>query len=306
MVRRRPVPWIHRWSRVLIAAIAVLGILITGYLTIISFSNNVAACPIKGCDQVLTSEYAKVFGLPLALYGLLAYTSMGIAAIAPLAIKADQQKKLHADVDNWSWLFLFMGSTAMFLFSAYLMYILSTEIKSFCIYCFASALSSTSLFLLTILGRAWEDVGQLFFTGVVVGVITLVGTLGVYSHVGKPPVAASSSHWTGPPITTVSGEAEIALAEHLSKIGAKEYGSFNCGHCYNQKLLFGAEAVEKLNYVECNPNAPKNQAELCVQAKIEGTPTWEINGKQYPGTQSLEQLADLSGYDGPRNFKNRL
>lgn len=300
--RRRSTPWIHRWSRFLIAGVAGLGTLLTAYLTIVSFAGTSAICPTSGCDQVLTSPYARVFGLPLSLYGLLAYLGMGMIAMAPLAVNAEQNKQLRANLDNWTWLLLFMGGTAMTLFSGYLMYLLTGKIKAVCLYCIASAVFSASLFVLTIIGRAWEDIGQLMFTGIIVGTVTLIGTLGIYANLNQP--AATNSHWTGPKITTTSGPAEIALAEHLSKIGAKEYGAFTCGHCYQQKQLFGAEAAEKLPYIECSPQAKNNQAKLCTKAGIEGTPTWEIKGKQYPGVQSLETLADISGYNGPRDFKN--
>src|SRR4028119_1082341 len=85
--RRQSTPWIHRWSRPLIGAIAVLGALVTAYLTAVKLSGNSAACPTSGCEQVLSSPYATVFGLPLALFGCLAYTSMAIFALAPLAVK---------------------------------------------------------------------------------------------------------------------------------------------------------------------------------------------------------------------------
>ncbi len=300
--RRRSAPWIHRWSRFLIAGIAGLGALLTAYLTIVSLSGTSALCPTSGCDQVLTSPYAKVFGLPLALYGFLAYLGMGSAAVAPLVVNADQNKKLRADLENWTWMFLFMGGTAMMLFSGYLLYLLTGKIKALCIYCIASAIFSATLFVLTVIGRIWDDIGQLVFTGIIVGTVTLISTLGVYASLDRP--AVSTGHWTGPAITTTSGAAEIALAEHLSRIGAKEYGASNCGHCYAQKQLFGAEAAEKLPYIECNPQAKNSQVELCRQANIEGTPTWEIKGKKYPGTQSLQTLAEISGYDGSRDFKN--
>ncbi|NEO03070.1 MAG: hypothetical protein F6K50_49480, partial [Moorea sp. SIO3I7] len=39
-----------------------------------------------------------------------------------------------------------------------------------------------------------------------------------------------------------------------------------------------------------------SQTNLCIEAKIRGFPTWEINGRFYPGMLSLEQLAKFSGY----------
>jgi hypothetical protein len=41
-----------------------------------------------------------------------------------------------------------------------------------------------------------------------------------------------------------------------------------------------------------------------MKANIQGFPTWEIKGKQYKGEKSLAELANLSGYQGDRKFKN--
>ena len=76
MRRKRPIPWIHRWSRPLMAGIASVGAAVTAYLTITKLAGGSAACPTSGCNVVLSSPYATVFGLPLTLFGFLAYTSL--------------------------------------------------------------------------------------------------------------------------------------------------------------------------------------------------------------------------------------
>jgi uncharacterized membrane protein len=319
MNRRRSTPWIHRWSRPILAAIALIGASVTAYLTVIKLSGNSAACPTSGCEQVLASPYATVFGLPLTLFGFLAYASMGVMALSPLWINSETQKKLRPTVENWSWLFLFIGATAMTVFSSYLMYVLATKLQVPCTYCIGSALLSSSLFVITLLGRSWEDVGQLFFTGIVVAMVVLVGTLGVYANVDKPATAQKPGEVVlAPPqgqlpkpgigweVTTTSGEAEIELAKHLTKVGAKEYGAWWCPHCHEQKQMFGKEAHREINDIECadNPQDPRDQAEVCEAANIKGYPTWVINGKTLEGPQDLHVLANESGYQGPRNFRN--
>ena len=82
--RRKDLPWIHRYARPLIAGLATIGAVVTAYLTISAFTGNSTACPTKGCDIVLSSPYATVFGQPLALFGFLAYAGMVVLAIAPL------------------------------------------------------------------------------------------------------------------------------------------------------------------------------------------------------------------------------
>lgn len=299
--RKRSIPWIHRWSRPIMAGIATIGAAVTAYLTVTKLTGDPTACPTGGCDVVLSSPYATLFGLPLALFGFLAYASMVVFAIAPLLIDSSRQKDLRANSERWTGLLLFMGATAMTIFSGYLMYLIAFVIKAVCIYCVGSALLSTSLLILSIIGRDWEEVGQLFFTGAIIGMITLVGTLGVYANVSNPRITAQPGGYT---ITSSSSAAEIALAQHLKQTGAKMYGAFTCPHCQNQKHLFGAEASKQLNYVECHPQGQNAQPQACQAAGIEGFPTWEINGQKYTGEKTLQELADLSNYQGARNFQN--
>ncbi|GAA6621270.1 vitamin K epoxide reductase family protein [Scytonema sp. NUACC26] len=316
MNRRRSTPWIHRWSRVLIGAIAILGAIITAYLTVVKFTQGSTACPTKSCDLVLSSEYATVFGLPLALFGFIAYAGMATCALAPLAFAPAQKKDIRTKLESTTWLLLLAGAIAMSIFSGYLMYLLFFKIQAVCIYCLASALFSISMLVLTLIGRNWEDIGQIFFTAIVVGMVTLIGTLGVYANVNNPVANANSNtptiSPTGQPkpgvgwdITTTSGEAEIQLARHLAKVGTKEYVAWWCPHCHEQKQLFGKEAYKEINAIECDPQGQKNpRPDLCQAAGIQGFPTWQINGKLYPNVQPLEKLAQISGYKGPRNFKN--
>lgn len=94
--------------------------------------------------------------------------------------------------------------------------------------------------------------------------LVLVGTLGIYGNVNNPRAATQGDY----AITTASGASEIALAQHLKKVGAKMYGAFTCFHCQNQKHLFGQEAASQFNYIECHPEGKNAQPDLCEAAKI--------------------------------------
>ncbi|HEY9821511.1 MAG TPA: vitamin K epoxide reductase family protein [Candidatus Sericytochromatia bacterium] len=326
MSRRRSAPWIHRWSRQLIGAIAGIGALLTAYLTVVKLTGNSVACTAgaaagaaagsaSSCNDVLSSPYATVFGLPLALFGCLAYTSMATFALAPLAVNSEQNKDLRSKLEDWTWLLLFTGATAMTIFSGYLMYLLAFKLKTVCLYCIGSALFSLSMLILTFIGRSWEDAGQLLFIGIVVGMVTLISTLGVYAQVGNPTANSGGGRTPIPEITTTpkppigwevtttSGEAEIALARHLKKVGVKEYFAYWCPHCFEQKQLFGKEAVKELNYVECAAEGKNGKPQVCIDAGVKAFPSWEINGKLTSGIKTLEELANETGYQGPRNFK---
>jgi uncharacterized membrane protein/glutaredoxin len=308
--RRRPTPWLHRWSRPLIGGIAALGALLTGYLTFSSFSGNKVACPTTACDVVLTSKYASLFDLPLSLFGCLAYLGMVVFALGPLLMQSPEAKDQRKRLEDTSWLLLFAGAVGMVIFSGYLMYILSAEIKVPCIYCIASASFTVLMLGLTIFGREWKDIGNLLFIGLIVGMITLIGSFGMYSMANRvgPEVtlqptgqAEEGVGWT---ITTTSGQAEIQLAQHLRQSGAKAYMGWTCPHCHEQKQLFGKEAAAELPRVECVSSGQNYQEQQCRTANIKAFPTWVINGKSYEGVRTLNRLADLSGYTGPRNFKN--
>jgi uncharacterized membrane protein len=320
MSRRRSLPWIYRWSRPLIGAIAIVGAILTAYLTVTKLTGGDVACSVEaarsgGCSDVLNSPYATVFGLPLSLFGFLAYTSMATFALGPLFVNQEENKGLRRQLENWTWLLLLAGATSMAVFSGYLMYILATELKTPCPYCIGSALFSLSLLVLAIVGREWEELGQIIFTAIIVGTITIVGTLAVYANVDNPSTVASGGRTPIPEpttnpqapvgweITTTSGEAEIALAKHLTAIGAKKYGAFWCPHCYEQKQLFGKEAFKEVKYIECDPQGKNPQTQACIDASIKSYPTWEIKGKFYQGVQLPEKLAELSGYTGLMNFK---
>lgn len=310
--RRRSTPWIQRWSRPIIGAIALLGAINTGYITVTKLFNTQAVCPTGGCEHVLSSPYATLFGLPLSLYGLVAYIGIATLALAPLAVSPEKNKSFRTTLENSTWLLLFAGSTAMLVFSGYLMNIMFSKFVSIygadgiCYFCLASAAFAASLFTVTLLGRSWEDVGQLFFVGTVVAVVTLVGTLGVYAPIeaAQTPATATAEQ-VGLAVQNDSGPAEIQLAQHLKQIGAKMYGAFTCPHCYEQKEFFGKQAAAQINYIECHPQGKNSQTELCKTAGLEGFPTWDIQGKRLVGRQTLEELANASGYTGSRDFRSR-
>ena len=306
MIRRRSTPWIHRWSRTVMGAIAAIGVVETAYLTIAKFTTGSVICPTSGCDKVLNSPYATVFGtVPLSLLGCLAYLSIAILALAPKAVNPNTNKGLHSQLENKTWQALFIITAAMVIFSSYLMYLMAFEIKELCIYCISSAVFSLSLFVLVLVGREWEDIGQLVFTGILVAMVSSIGALGLYNSVRSPAASVSTPGILAPAVTTTSGPAQLALARHLGEVGAKEYGAYWCPHCHEQKMLFGKEAAALIDYVECDPRGQNSRAEICqaAGANIKGFPTWEIKGQFYSGTQSLEKLADLSGYTGRETFK---
>ncbi len=289
------------YLRVILGAIATAGFVLNAYLTFTKLTESSVVCPVEGCDIVLNSPYAEVAGVPLSAFGAAAYLAMSVFALVPLVLKLPERKQQQL-LETGAWWLLLIGGTAMVCFSGYLMYLLAYEIKSPCVYCLASAGFSALLFVGALFGHSWEDIGDASFKSAIVAMVTAVGILGLYNFQTEPEAWANETNPVLARIETVSGPSEIALAEHLSDIGAKKYGAFWCPHCHDQQDLFGREAFRQIDYVECDPRGHEPRLGLCQSAGIGSYPSWEINGQLLEGAQSLQRLAQVSGYQGPTDF----
>jgi glutaredoxin len=116
---------------------------------------------------------------------------------------------------------------------------------------------------------------------------------------GKERSATKSLASTAP--VTNANPAKLSLAEHLTKTGAKMYGTYWCPYCHRQQELFGG-AASRVPVVECDPKGTNAQPQSCEQANVQSFPSWQINGKLYRGLRSLEELALISNYKGSTQF----
>lgn len=71
------------------------------------------------------------------------------------------------------------------------------------------------------------------------------------------------------------------------------YVQLGCSHCETQKELFG-ESYKNLTVVDCWEER-KNNPNKCIEAGIEATPTWIINGEKYRGVREVEEIQALTG-----------
>lgn len=282
--RKQPTTWIHRNSRYLLAGVATAGL----FLSI--------GCMAKGNSALSGSAYVQLGGLSLPLLGVIAYGLMGACAIGPVVTK-------NKSLESPTWLGLFIGSTAMTIFSGYLLYIMLAVLQEPCIPCMVSAVLAVGLWGLTLVGNRWESFGQLLLPGISVALVAFIATTGLYAYAQNPDTFTAGN--PPPLVETDSGASEIALAKHLSDIGAKKYGAWWCPHCHAQQTLFGKQAFDHVTYVECDEEGIDPQPNACRAAGVQSYPTWEINGQTYAGVQSLQSLAAASGYAGPQEFVNQ-
>ena len=111
--------------------VAVAGLAIAGYLTVVHYAGGEPVCAIAhGCATVQKSNYAQLAGVPVALLGLLGY----VAILAALARDGERGRTAAA--------FL---SLAGFGFSVWLTYVEVARLDAICIWCVASAICMTLL-----------------------------------------------------------------------------------------------------------------------------------------------------------------
>lgn len=264
-------------------AIAVLGAALTAYLSWTSLSGGQAAgCSAGGgCDVVLSSQWATLLGLPTALWGLLAYVTLGAIAFVR---RVDR---------HWSYAFTvaFFGVC----FSVYLTVVSLTILGSTCPYCLTSLALMAITLGLVIVQRPVE-MARRSWLGLSAGPAVVAVLVILVVHGGR---IGSPAEPTGPEDPTIR-----ALAEHLANEDVVFYGASWCNHCQEQKRLFGASAV-RLPYIECSPSGQNGpQLRACSAAGVRNYPTWVINGRPYPGVVlSLAQLASASNFPGAASFK---
>ena len=255
-----------------IIGMAIAGLAVSAYLTYLQFSSaNAAFCAEgSGCDIVRDSIHSRLFGLPIALMGVLGYAAILAISLSP--IKATSKR-----------LPLLLMGLAGFTFSAYLTYLELAVIKAVCPYCIVSALLITGVLVVSLLQKPLVpnlSRGRLaFYIGLVVVLVFIV------------PILAQRPAAQAPAQT----DFQTRLATHLTSQGAVIYGAYWCPHCNDQKELFG-KAFSFVNYVECDPKGENPNPQLCKDKGIKLYPTWDINGKRYEGVLSLTQLAVLTGF----------
>jgi uncharacterized membrane protein len=121
----------------LTALVSLVGLADAIYLTIEHLSGRSVRCTIvSGCSEVLSSEYASVRGIPLAMIGAAAYfTVFSLAVLAAYSYR-------------WAAKSLTVIVGLMFITTLWLLYLQALVIKHFCQFCLLSALVT---FILTVL-----------------------------------------------------------------------------------------------------------------------------------------------------------
>lgn len=139
---------------IFILLLTFLGAVDAGYLTYEHYAKTIPPCSTGifiDCGKVLNSKYAVVYGIPVALLGLIHY---GIFFLNTLVALISRKKLFRYFVVTQSIIGAFV--------STYFMYIQFVIIGSICLYCTLSALISYLIFILAMVYLRKEKKGLIF------------------------------------------------------------------------------------------------------------------------------------------------
>lgn len=118
--------------------------------------------------------------------------------------------------------------------------------------------------------------------------LLLVLFASVLVFAGCTKKATPPSEGTGDVVAVKNNTA--AFATCLANAKLHMYGTEWCGHCKDQKAMFG-DNFASVTYTDCD-----KERQACIDAGVQGFPTWiDAAGNKYPGTQSLEKLGEVAG-----------
>jgi uncharacterized membrane protein len=130
--------WLYRSS----VALAILGMLVSIYMTIYKLTENPNMCLGNGgCSVVNSSKYAEVYGIPVAV--------IGIGGYAAILLLLWLEPRFPFLTENGT-LIVFGLALIGFLFTVYLIYVELALIHALCPFCVTSQITMTILFALSV------------------------------------------------------------------------------------------------------------------------------------------------------------
>jgi uncharacterized membrane protein len=130
----RPILGVH--PALILAVLDVIGLLIALYLSVVELQGGVPVCgPIKGCEEVARSEYSRIAGIPVAIFGVALSLVLLTFAVAWWRTNLYVLLLAHYGL-----------SLAGVIFEAYFLYIQLFVLSAICIWCTSYGLSLIARF----------------------------------------------------------------------------------------------------------------------------------------------------------------
>jgi uncharacterized membrane protein len=123
--------------------LTIIGLLVSIYMTIYKITSNDSMCIGSGdCKTVNASRYAEVYGIPVAVLGVVGYS----AILAVLLL----ERRPGFFQQNGALLFFGLSLTG-FLFTLYLIFVETVLIKAYCPFCITSQTAMTIIFIISVI-----------------------------------------------------------------------------------------------------------------------------------------------------------
>ncbi len=279
----------HRMSsKLLAAALNSVGLLLSVFLTLQRFGwvGTTALCELGSslsCSAVMTSPWAVLFGVPVAVLGVVYFVLAGACSLLVLGLTSDFRAKRDAAVAN-------VIVTGMGVLSVAYFVAAEVAVGSMCPLCTVVHLIALATFVLawrhlrTQGSFVWSfgvllDVAAHRSAFVIIAIVVLLVPLVVFNLPVRKVLLADSD--------------VAALAGCLAARRVTMYGTSACSHCIAQKSLFG-QHFARVPFVDCEASP-----QVCQTATVKGYPTWvsssSLAEQRKEGVVGLRELAKWAG-----------
>lgn len=126
---------------------AVVGLMIAGYLTWAHYQHDALVCGLGDCETVQSSEYSEIAGIPIALLGMLMFATV----IGLVVLRAT--RPAMADHASVAIVFLTLASV---LYYGYLTWIEVGVLDAICQWCVLSSLMAVGI----LVNEGWRFVSD--------------------------------------------------------------------------------------------------------------------------------------------------
>ena len=140
-MRRTPVrPLFGVHPGLILAVLDIVGLAVASYLSVVELGGGVPVCgPIKGCEEVARSEYSRIAGVPVAVFGVALSLILLSCAISWWRTNLYGLLLAHYGL-----------SLLGVVFEAYFMYLQIAVIGAVCIWCTTYGLSLVLRFVIAL------------------------------------------------------------------------------------------------------------------------------------------------------------
>jgi len=207
--------------------LAFAGIFIAGFLSLSSILNVSIPCGgSAGCDAIATDPRSKWFGLPVAYFGLAGYLALALLAVF---------RSFNPDARlRWAGL----GISAIgAIVSFYLMYLSLFVIKALCIWCLASAITMTLLFIVHGIlvqsegSTVGNNVDRILPPVLAVAVVVALAGFGMDLNSQKGASAQVINYAREIKTEALTENAAHSTGPENAPVQVIEFADFTCPHC---------------------------------------------------------------------------